>query len=85
MIACRYLPIALSFSAALLLGACSRTQEASRTTAAEDVTEVKLIPPYESFLWPIRLSFLFPLPAISVKNMRCLKDWTMQAAQLLSR
>ncbi|WP_423172783.1 MULTISPECIES: hypothetical protein [unclassified Stenotrophomonas maltophilia group] len=48
MIACRYLPIALSFSAALLLGACSRTQEASRTTAAEDVTEVKLIPPYES-------------------------------------
>lgn len=50
MIACRYLPIALSLSAALLLGACSRTQEASRATAAEDVTEVKLIPPYESLV-----------------------------------
>ena len=48
MIACRYLPIALSLCAALLLGACSRTQEASKATAAEDVTEVKLIPPYES-------------------------------------
>ena len=48
MIACRYLPIVLSLSAALLLGACSRTQEASRATADEDVTEVKLIPPYES-------------------------------------
>lgn len=47
MIACRYLPIALSLCAALLLGACSRTQEASKATA-EDVTEVKLIPPYES-------------------------------------
>jgi len=47
-IACRYLPIALSLCAALLLGACSRTQEASKATAAEDVTEVKLIPPYES-------------------------------------
>ncbi|HCT27483.1 MAG TPA: hypothetical protein DIW85_14895 [Stenotrophomonas sp.] len=44
----RYLPVVLALSAGLLLGACSKTQEASKATAAEDVTEVKLIPPYES-------------------------------------
>lgn len=44
----RCLPIALSLSAGLLLGACSNPQEASKATAAEDVTEVGLIPAYES-------------------------------------
>ncbi|EKT4089323.1 TPA: hypothetical protein UMF52_001660 [Stenotrophomonas maltophilia] len=44
----RYLPVALTLRAGLLLGACSKTQEASKATAAEDVTEVKLIPSYES-------------------------------------
>ena len=44
----RYLPVALALCAGLLLGGCSKTQEASKATAAEDVTEVKLIPAYES-------------------------------------
>ncbi|WP_432591940.1 hypothetical protein [Stenotrophomonas maltophilia] len=44
----RYLPAALVVAAGLLLGACSKPQEASKATAAEDVTEVKLIPSYES-------------------------------------
>ncbi|HDS1578003.1 hypothetical protein [uncultured Stenotrophomonas sp.] len=44
----RYLPAALVVVAGLLLGACSKPQEASKATAAEDVTEVKLIPSYES-------------------------------------
>ncbi len=44
----RYLSVALALCAGLLLGACSKTQEASKATAAEDVTEVKLIPAYES-------------------------------------
>jgi len=44
----RYLPAALAVVAGLLLGACSKPQEASKATAAEDVTEVKLIPSYES-------------------------------------
>lgn len=44
----RCLPAALVVVAGLLLGACSKPQEASKATAAEDVTEVKLIPSYES-------------------------------------
>lgn len=44
----RCLSIALSLCGGLLLGACSKPQEASQATAAEDVTEVKLIPAYES-------------------------------------
>ncbi|MBH1430721.1 hypothetical protein I5U42_05305 [Stenotrophomonas maltophilia] len=44
----RHLPAALVVVAGLLLGACSKPQEASKATAAEDVTEVKLIPSYES-------------------------------------
>ncbi|MBN5141801.1 MULTISPECIES: hypothetical protein [Stenotrophomonas] len=44
----RYLPALLILSAGILLGGCSKTQEASKATAAEDVTEVKLIPAYES-------------------------------------
>jgi hypothetical protein len=44
----RFLPVALALCAGLLLGGCSKTQEASKATAAEDVTEVKLIPAYES-------------------------------------
>lgn len=44
----RYLPVALALCTGLLLGACSRTQEASTAIATEDVTEVKLIPAYES-------------------------------------
>ena len=44
----RFLLAFLILSAGLLLGACSKTQEANKATAAEDVTEVKLIPSYES-------------------------------------
>lgn len=44
----RYLPAALVVVAGLLLGACSKTPEASKAKTAEDVTEVRLIPPYES-------------------------------------
>ncbi|MDU0078365.1 hypothetical protein, partial [Bacillus sp. IG2] len=44
----RFVPAALVIATALLLGACSKPQEASKATAAEDVTEVKLLPAYES-------------------------------------
>ncbi|AVO30622.1 hypothetical protein D7T48_02840 [Stenotrophomonas maltophilia] len=44
----RFLPLALALCAGLLLGACSKTQEANKATTAEGVTEVKLIPAYES-------------------------------------
>ncbi|MGF6416787.1 hypothetical protein ABH900_000248 [Stenotrophomonas sp. AN71] len=45
----RFLPAALVVATVLLLGACSKPQEASApAAAAADVTEVKLIPPYES-------------------------------------
>lgn len=44
----RHVPAVLIITIGLLLGACSKTQEASKATAAEDVTEVKLIPPYAS-------------------------------------
>lgn len=43
----RFVPAALVVAAGLLLGACSRPQEPSKT-AADEVTQVKLIPPYES-------------------------------------
>ncbi|WP_409460034.1 hypothetical protein ACK1O1_10595 [Stenotrophomonas maltophilia] len=43
----RFVPAALVVAAGLLLGACSKPQEPSKT-AAEEVTQVKLIPPYES-------------------------------------
>jgi hypothetical protein len=42
----RYLPAALIMTAGLLLGACSRSQEAGKGTATDEVTEVKLIPAY---------------------------------------
>ncbi|HEL3813312.1 TPA: hypothetical protein UMY79_000133 [Stenotrophomonas maltophilia] len=44
----RFVPAALVIATALLLGACSKPQEASKATAGEDVTEVKLLPAYES-------------------------------------
>lgn len=44
----RFLPAALVVVTVLLLGACSKPQEAGAPKAADDVTEVKLIPPYES-------------------------------------
>ncbi|MDR2961806.1 MAG: hypothetical protein LBV10_19980 [Stenotrophomonas sp.] len=43
----RFVPAALVVAAGLLLGACSKPQEPGKT-AADEVTQVKLIPPYES-------------------------------------
>ncbi|HIE1101885.1 MULTISPECIES: hypothetical protein [Stenotrophomonas] len=44
----RFLPAVLVVATGLLLGACSKPQETGTPKAAEDVTEVKLIPAYES-------------------------------------